>query len=79
VAVIAAVDLFPPDMPVDTADPGVSGAAPGLWQIAEGRAGLALGAPERSTDGTRRLARSSFRAAGARRIQRALHVRVRLM
>lgn len=51
-AVIAAVDLFPPEMLPDMAEPGLSGAAPDLWLIAGDGAGLAFAVPERLTDGT---------------------------
>jgi ribosomal protein S18 acetylase RimI-like enzyme len=51
-AVIAAVDLFPPELLPEMAEPGLSGAAPDLWLIAENRQGLAYAAPERLTEGT---------------------------
>jgi ribosomal protein S18 acetylase RimI-like enzyme len=51
-AVIAAVDLFPPDLLPEMAAPGLSGSAPELWLIAEGGEGLAYAVPERLTDGT---------------------------
>ena len=50
-AVIAAVDLFPPEMLPEMAAPYLQGADE-LWLIAEGGAGLAYAAPERLTDGT---------------------------
>jgi ribosomal protein S18 acetylase RimI-like enzyme len=51
-AVIAAVDLFPPDLLPEMAAPGLSGSTPDLWLIVEGGEGLAYAVPERLTDGT---------------------------
>ena len=50
-AVIAAVDLFPPEMLPEMAGPFLEGAEE-LWLVVEGGAGLAYAAPERLTDGT---------------------------
>jgi ribosomal protein S18 acetylase RimI-like enzyme len=50
--IIAAVDLFPPEMLDEMAGPGLSGTAPDLWLFAGGGGGLAYAAPERLTDGT---------------------------
>lgn len=51
-ALIAAVDLFPPEILPDMAEPGLSGAAADLWLFDEGGPALAYAAPERLTDGT---------------------------
>ena len=48
---IAAVDLFPPEMLPEMAAPFLEGADE-LWLVVEGGAGLAYAAPERLTDGT---------------------------
>lgn len=48
---IAAVDLFPPQMLAGMAAPFLEGADE-LWLVVEGGAGLAYAAPERLTDGT---------------------------
>jgi ribosomal protein S18 acetylase RimI-like enzyme len=50
-ALIAAVDLFPPEMLPDMAAPFLDGADE-VWLIAGAGAGLAYAAPERLTDGT---------------------------
>ncbi|MFM7444130.1 MAG: GNAT family N-acetyltransferase [Tabrizicola sp.] len=50
-ALIAAVDLFPPEMLPDLAAPHLEGADE-LWLIAADGLGLAYVAPERLTDGT---------------------------
>lgn len=50
-AVIAAVDLFPPEMLPDMAAAYMDGADE-LWLVVENGAGLAYAAPERLTDGT---------------------------
>lgn len=50
-ALIAAVDLFPPEMLPDMAAPFLAGAAE-LWLVAADGAGLAYAAPERLTEGT---------------------------
>lgn len=50
-AVIAAVDLFPPEMLPDMAAPYLEGADE-FWLVVEGGTGLAYAAPERLTDGT---------------------------
>lgn len=50
-ALIAAVDLFPPEMLPGMAAPFLEGADE-LWLVVEGGAGLAYAAPERLTDGT---------------------------
>jgi ribosomal protein S18 acetylase RimI-like enzyme len=49
---IAAVDLFPPELLPDMAAPGLSGASADLWWIANDGQGLAYAAPERMTEGT---------------------------
>lgn len=51
-ALIEAVDLFPPDLLPDMAEPGLSGTSEDLWWVADGGMGLAYAAPERMTDGT---------------------------
>lgn len=51
---IAAVDLFPPDMLPEMAAPFLEGADE-LWLVVEGGMGLAYAAPERLADGTRNL------------------------
>lgn len=48
---IAAVDLFPPEMLAGVAAPFLQGADE-LWLVVEGGTGLAYAAPERLTDGT---------------------------
>lgn len=48
---IAAVDLFPPEMLPEMAAPFLEGADE-LWLVVVGGAGLAYAAPERLTDGT---------------------------
>lgn len=50
-AVIAAVDLFPPELLAGMAAPFLDGADE-LWLVVEGGGGLAHAAPERLTDGT---------------------------
>lgn len=50
-ALLAAVDLFPPDMLPEMAAPFLEGADE-LWLVAGDGAGLAYVAPERLTDGT---------------------------
>lgn len=50
-AIIAAVDLFPPEMLAGMAAPFLEGADE-LWLVVEGGSGLAYAAPERLTDGT---------------------------
>lgn len=50
-AIIAAVDLFPPEMLAGMAAPYLEGADE-LWLVVEGGSGLAYAAPERLTDGT---------------------------
>lgn len=49
---VAAVDLFPPDLLPEMAEPFLSGTSDELWWIASGGRGLAYAAPERLTDGT---------------------------
>jgi ribosomal protein S18 acetylase RimI-like enzyme len=51
-ALIAAVDLFPPELLPDMAEPYLSGTADDIWRIASDGSALAYVAPERLTDGT---------------------------
>lgn len=51
-ALIAAADLFPPEMLPDMAAPYLDGTVEALWLVAAGGAGLAHAAPERLTEGT---------------------------
>jgi GNAT superfamily N-acetyltransferase len=51
-ALIAAVDLFPPDLVAEMAAPALSGASADLWWIADGGKALAYAVPERMTEGT---------------------------
>jgi ribosomal protein S18 acetylase RimI-like enzyme len=51
-ALIAANDLFPPDLLPEMADPFLAGASGELWLTAGQGQGLAYAAPERMTDGT---------------------------
>ena len=51
-ALIAAVDLFPPELLPEMAEPGLSGTGPDLWLFAEGGDGMAFAVPERLTIGT---------------------------
>jgi ribosomal protein S18 acetylase RimI-like enzyme len=51
-ALIAAVDLFPPDLVAEMAAPALSGASADLWWIADGGKALAYAVPERTTEGT---------------------------
>lgn len=51
-ALIAALDLFPPDLLPEMAAPALSGASADLWWIDDGGRGLAYAAPERMTEGT---------------------------
>lgn len=51
-ALVVAVDLFPPDLLPEMAEPFLSQASDELWWIADDGKGLAYAAPERLTDGT---------------------------
>jgi GNAT superfamily N-acetyltransferase len=51
-ALIRAVELFPPELLPDMAEPALSGTSDDKWWITEDRMGLAYAAPERLTDGT---------------------------
>jgi GNAT superfamily N-acetyltransferase len=51
-ALIGALDLFPPDLLPEMAEPALSGASADIWWFSDDGKGLAYAAPERMTEGT---------------------------